>query len=147
MLEGPAHSGQCHPQAGGQIRNQVSHGEQAHKQYSSDLCSGSCLQGPALLDFLPWLPSVLGCDTNTVSQIKSFLTKLLLVMIFITATEVRSTQEASTLWATPASSKLSQRTNPEDRNKYEKGNEFSKLLKRKYVKMNLLRFCEWRKEK
>lgn len=49
----------CYKEAGS-----ISHGEQVSQQHPSIACFSSCLQVSALLEFLPWLPSILAVRWN-----------------------------------------------------------------------------------
>lgn len=56
--------------------------EQASNQHSS-VVSPFIPYSRFLLDFLPWLPSVMDCDVEVVSQINPWLPRLFLVIVFL----------------------------------------------------------------
>lgn len=134
VREGPAHSGQCHPCGWSLCKTSLaSHGEQAQKQPSS---MASALL-PALLDFLPsWLPSGRATKWTLSSPSCSWSWSL-----------PRQRESKPTLAElSPVPSRLNRNVKTKNRNKYKTGNGLSKPLKREYVQMNWLRFCEWRKD-
>ena len=61
----------------------ASHGVATSKQgLSMASASASCLQVPALFEFLPWLPSVVDYLSVSISKVNPFFPKMLLIMAF-----------------------------------------------------------------
>lgn len=90
---GPAHCGWCQHWAGGplalwEIRMKPRGAWQQTSSVSLHICS--CLQVPALLGFLPWLPWMLDyklSDQSPSQSINPFPFQLLLVLVFMKAIE------------------------------------------------------------
>ena len=87
MGQYPAHCGWCHPWAARprfykKQADQASHGGASQQSAPlHGLCISSCLQAPALLEFLSWHPSLMNCDAE-VSANKPFPPQVALVMVF-----------------------------------------------------------------